>query len=182
MALDPKDPRYIALTSTPLRPALIRLLDTHSNTVDERKLEREDVRVSATTLHPGHRVLLVTTDLSAGFGSYSGPLTQLIDVSRGRLDTEEAWDSESGKLEPISLVSTLKTAWKFVPARPEVDGAKDILEIACRPNNDASAFYLIYTRYRWNGGEWVESHRQVQGFWEADRVFPDAAKFPGAAN
>jgi hypothetical protein len=179
MALDSKDPRYVALTSAPLRPALINLVDAHSNKVASRKLEREGAHIKTVSLIPGHRVVFVTTDLSAGFGSYSGPFTQLIDVSRGRLDVLEARNSQSGKLEPIALADTLKTAWKLVAIGPTPGGSTDILEFACRPKQDASVFYLIYTRYHWNGKEWIEFRRQTKGFWEADQAFPSPAEFPG---
>jgi hypothetical protein len=177
MALDSADPRYKALISPPLRPALLRLQDGSSNTVAEMKLERELARISTASLHAGRRTILVTTDLSAGFGSYSGPSTQLLETSDGKLETVEARDEISGKSEAIQLPSTLKTEWK-VASEAAGGAAKDLLEIACRPNVDASVFYNTYIRYHWNGKEWLKYSRRTKGMWEADDPFPADARFP----
>ena len=177
MALDEKDPRYKRLTVIPLQNAVLRLLDNHSRLIQEMKLEREQARIHTEQLIPGHRTILVTTELSAGFGSYSGPSTEMIDISHGKIDVVSARDSKSGRLTPIYLASTLKTAWELVPST-RLGPLKDILEIACRPNDDASKFYVTYTRYFWNGSEWVESSRRVLGFWEADSKFPPTERFP----
>ncbi len=178
VALDEKDPRYKQLTTVPLHNALLRLKDQNGNEIQEIKLEREQARISAESLHPGHRTILVTTDMSSGFGSYSGPLTELLDVSYGRIDIVSARDAKSGPSETIHLASTLKTAWKISPVPGDLGAQKDFLEIACRPNADASVFYVTYTRYHWNGKEWITIMRKARGFWESDKPFPPADKFP----
>jgi hypothetical protein len=183
MALDPKDPLYKDLASIPLRNATLRLRDAHGKVVAEKTLEREMARIGFVSLHPGWRTILVTTDLSAGFGSYSGPDTELLEVSGAELESVVARDSESGSSEPIRLASTLKTAWKLVPAPGGENGQKDILEFACHPadwGSMKSDFVLIYTRYHWDGKGWVEFNRRVHGFWESDEGFPPSARFPGA--
>ena len=178
MALDEKDPHYRQLTTVPLQNALLRLKDQHGNKIQEMELEREQARIRAESLHPGHHTFFVTTDLSSGFGSYSGPLTQLLDVSHGRLYVVNARDAKSAALEPIHLASTLKTAWKISSVNGGSTEQKDILEIACRPNADASVFYVTYTRYHWNGKEWINFTRRTRGFWETDDAFPSPDKFP----
>ena len=178
MALDPSDPLSKELTSSPLRPAVLRLLDDHSNKVDEVKLERELARVEAAFLHPGRRTILITTDLSAGFGSYSGPSTRLVEINGGKLVTIKARDARSGELGPVRLAMTLKTAWKLVPAGGKSSSdSRDILEVECRPDPDASIFYTTYVRYHWNGGGWVRFSRRARGTWEADESFPPLSMF-----
>lgn len=178
LALDPGDPLYKELTALPLKDAAIRLVDQHSRTIQELTLKREQALIGAELLHPGFRTILVTTDLSAGFGSYSGLFTELIDVSRGRFEFVDARDAQSGARSPIYLGNTLKTAWKLVAAPGNSGKSKDILEIACRPNADASVFYLTYSRYSWSGTEWVVFTRRVPGMWEADEPFPASERFP----
>ncbi|MGD0860151.1 MAG: hypothetical protein ABR912_12595 [Terracidiphilus sp.] len=184
VALDPKDPLYKDLTAVPLQKAVLQLMDAHGKVIAEKTLERELARMGFVSLRPGKRTILVTTDLSAGFGSYSGPDTELLEVSEGGLESVVAKDSKSGLSEPIRLASTLKIAWRLVPAAGGVNGQKDILEFACRPADWGalnSGFVLIYTRYHWNGKGWTEFNRRVHGFWESDEGFPPLARFPSAS-
>jgi len=182
-ALDPKDPLYKDLTAVPLQKAVLQLMDAHGKVIAEKTLERELARMGFVSLRPGKRTILVTTDLSAGFGSYSGPSTDLLEVSGGGLESVLARDSETGSSKPIHLASTLKTAWKLVPAGGSGSGQKDILEFACRPTDWGpmkSDLVLVYTRYHWDGKGWIEFARSVHGTWESDEGFPPPGRFPGA--
>jgi hypothetical protein len=180
MALDPSDPLLKQLTAPPLQHALLRLTDGQQKVVGELALERELARTQIATLRAGYRTILVTTDLSAGFGSYSGPFTELLDLSHKKLDIATAVDTQSRKAEPIHLASTLKTAWRLSPVSGGPASQKDILELACRPNADASKFFITYTRYHWTGAAWVHRARKSPGMWEADEPFPQANRFPPA--
>jgi len=180
MALDQSDPRYKDFTSTPLRKAVLRLRDAHRKIVAEKTLEREQARIRFEQLYSGLRTILVTTDLSAGFGSYAGPLTELLEVAGGRLETIIAKNAESGLSKPIRLLSTLKTAWKLVPTASDQNNLKDILEVACRPDFDSkdAKFFVTYTRYHWDGKGWIVLTRKVHGFWEDEGSFPALGRFP----
>lgn len=117
------------------------------------------------------RWALLTEDMSAGFGSYSGPVTHLVDLSR-RAGIAEVRDHRGAE---IVLTSTLKTAWKGQP-----DG---FLMAACRPGNTAGVpdsidFTTTYTRYRWSSGVWVRTERREPGFHEFEDGFPDVGMFP----
>jgi hypothetical protein len=182
MALDENDPRYSNFTSVPLRKAVLRLRDTHRTVVAEKTLEREQARIRFEQLHPGSRTILVTTDLSAGFGSYAGPLTELLEVNGSRLETVVSRNAESELTEPIRLKSTLKTAWKLVPAIAGQNNQKDILEVACRPDFDSkeSKFFVTYTRYHWDKKGWIVVILRVHGFWEDEGTFPASERFPSA--
>jgi hypothetical protein len=185
MALDPNDPLYKELASSPLRNAVLRLVGAHGKVIAQRRLEREMARMRFESLRPGRRTILVTTDLSAGFGSYSGPDTELLEVIGDRLEPVVARNAKSGSNEQIRLASTLKTEWKLVPAAGGENGQKDILEFACRPADWGamkSDFVLIYTRYHWDGKVWIEFTRKAHGFWEADDGFPPSGRFPSAAD
>ncbi len=182
MALDPNDPLLKQFASSPLQPAVLRLRDAKGHIVAEKKLEREQGRLEVHQLHPGNRSIFVTTDLSAGFGSYSGPLTQVLDTSKGALEFVRARDSLKDDREIISLAATLKTAWRLVKAPASAGPGVEILQVACRPDLDhpgSDKFLITYTRYHWTGSEWVTADSKRSGFWEADQPFPSFARFPG---
>jgi hypothetical protein len=181
MALDESDARYKTFASSPLKRAVVRLRDASQKIVFEKTLDRELARLRVEPLHSGQRTVLVTTDLSIGMGSYAGPLTELYQVKAGRLEAVSARNPQSGRTEPIALMSSLKTAWKMVSPNPAQTDRKDILEVACRPANWSSLksdFVVIYTRYHWDGKGWIEFTRRVHGFWEDDSGFPSPARFP----
>ncbi len=184
MALGENDPRYKDLTTNLLLNAVLRLKDEHGKIVAKTELEREQARIRFERLRPGRRAILVTTDLSAGAGSYSGPVTELLNVTAGRLKTVTAKNAESGLSEPIRLMSTLKTAWKLVPTAGSQTKQKDILMVACRPDfdaEDANDFFVTYARYHWDGKGWIVLIRKVHGLWEDDNGFPALDQFPSVA-
>jgi hypothetical protein len=180
LALDPSDPFLKQLTDPPLEHALLRLTDAQQKVIGEMALERELARTQIVSLHEGFRTILVTTDLSSGFGSYSGPLTELLDLSHNRLDIATALDLQTRAREPIHLASTLKAAWHFSPFSGSQAPRRDILEVACRPKADGNKFSISRTRYHWVGAGWVSATRSSPGMWESDEPFPPASRFPPA--
>jgi hypothetical protein len=181
MALDENDPLLKQIASSPLQRAMLRLRDAKGRVVEEKKLEREQARLEVHQLHPGHRSILVTTDLSAGFGSYSGPFTRILDLSRSSLDFVRARQSLHGDEATLSLANTLKTAWRIIHAPASFGPGLDILEVACRPElsgAESPKFQITYTRYHWNGKGWLTAASQRSGIWEADEPFPSFAFFP----
>lgn len=175
--------RIKQLTVPALKPAVLRLEDERHKIIFEKTLERELARIQVQDLHPGQRTILVTTDLSIGMGSYAGPSTELYQVNGSRLEAVTARYEKTGEVDPIELMSSLKTAWKLVPASSGQTNQKDILELACRPNGkiENTQFYKIYSRYHWDGRQWVLYGKKVPGMWESDDAFPPSQKFPGPA-
>ncbi len=186
MALDHNDPLYKRLTTPPLRRAVLRLLDERGHLVGQLTLQRELALLQGASLHAGYRTLLVTTDLTHGYGSYSGPLTQILDLSQGKLEIAAARNAITGNPAPIYLARTLKTEWRVSGDSPRPGAPIDLLEVACRPNPNApldpspSDFAIIRTRYHWTGTEWIYARRRAPGFWEADQPFPPMENFPRA--
>jgi len=118
----------------------------------------------------GQQFVLATEDLSIGAGSYRGPITHVLDISRpGRIDT--TWDNKGGE---IAVMTSLKTVWKTVP-----DG---IFEAACRPSTvgDSMIFVRYYDRIRYRNGKWVRTWRSEQGYddFGDDEAFPSDSLFP----
>lgn len=118
----------------------------------------------------GQQFVLATEDLSIGAGSYRGPITHVLDISRpGRIDT--TWDNKGSE---ITVMASLKTVWKTVP-----DG---ILEAACRPSmvGDSMIFVRYYDRIRYRNGKWIRTWRSEQGYddFGDDEAFPSDTLFP----
>jgi len=119
----------------------------------------------------GRRWGLVTEDLSCGAGSYAGPATHVLDLSRP-MRIIAARDQTGAE---IILASTLKTVWKSVP-----DG---FLMASCRPEfsaeyPDSIGFAISYDRYRWSKGRWLHTQRRASGFDEFEDGVPDTSLFP----
>jgi hypothetical protein len=186
MALDHNDPLYKRLTMPPLRRAILRLLDERGRVMGQLTLQRELALLQGASLHTGYRTLLVTTDLTHGYGSYSGPITQILDLSQGKLEIAIARNAITGNPVPIYLARTLKTEWRVSADTPRPGAPIDLLEVACRPSANAPLdpslgdFAIIRTRYHWTGTEWIYARRRAPGFWEADQPFPPMENFPRA--
>jgi hypothetical protein len=175
--------RIKLLTVPALKHAVLRLEDAHHEIVYKKTLERELARIQVEALHPGQRTILITTDLSIGMGSYAGPSTELYQVSSRRLEAVTARYEKTGEVDPIQMMSSLKTAWKLASPGPGETNQKDILELACRPNWEVenTKFFKIYSRYHWDGKQWVLYGKKVPGMWESDDGFPPSQRFPGPA-
>jgi hypothetical protein len=186
IALDHNDPLYKRLTTPPLKRAVLRLINESGTVIGQITLQRELGLLQGAALHAGHRTLLVTTDLTHGYGSYSGPLTQILDLSQGGLQFATARNAVTGKPAPIYLARNLKTEWRVSGDSPRPGAPIDFLEVACRPSPNAPLdpapgdFAIIRTRYHWTGTEWIFARRRAPGFWEADHPFPPMENFPRA--
>src|SRR4051812_19099122 len=73
--------------------------------------------------------VLVTTDDSAGFGTYSGLRTHLFRVSDGKIMPVSAV-GENGKSSEVTPSGTLKAQWRVVTR----NGLQQILQIGCDPD------------------------------------------------
>ena len=106
---------------------------------------------------------MVEADLSAGMGSYNGPVATIIDVT----DTLR-FATING--EPVRLMTSLKTAWRR-------DGA-DLLLVACRPTE--ADMITTFTRYHLGKRGWTRRARTEPTCFEflEDEPFPVEARFP----
>lgn len=161
-----------------LRHASIRLVRSDGSLVQSEELEHPLARLECVHLYADRRsTCLVTVDYSAGFGSYSGPATFLLEIKSGRLSWIEAKDTRTGRTQRISLADTLKSAWKIVGAR--TGSGKDLLQALCRPDIDIEGgFKMIYIRYFYDGNVWQERVRETSGFSEFEDGFPEMKLFP----
>ena len=154
-------------------------MDQDNRKIATHKLERPVAEIKTVKLVGGKPdSFRLMVDYSAGWGSYAGPITMFIDVAGGKIKWIRAKDSSTGKSEKISVMRSLKTSWELSKSRQN----QDILELACRPTfkGGDNPFVLIYTRYRFNGLEWIRYSRSEKGYldFEADTDFPGDNLFP----
>jgi len=114
---------------------------------------------------------LVSADLTAPAGTYSGPLTLPVEIVAHRLHPAEAV-GRGGKREPIRLALTGKAAWKRLPAG-RVD---DLVAVASEPTD--GGFVTHYRRYQPGPRGWALRIRSEGGLWESDGGFPPLTRFP----
>ena len=113
---------------------------------------------------------LVSVDLTAPMGSYSGPLTIPVEIDSHHLKRVVA-STENKKHEPINLALTGKAAWRKIAKR----GGDEFFAVRCQPQGDG--FVTSYYRYYTTRRGWKVSKRSEPGMWESDGEFPDARYF-----
>jgi len=156
--------------------ARLNLVNQDNRKISTQKLERPVAEIKTVKLIDGKpNSFDLEVDYSAGWGSYSGPVTMFIDVVGGKIKWIRAKDASTGKTEKISVMISLKTYWKLSPSKQN----QDILELACRSTGKGD-FELIYSRYRFNGLEWIRYSKTEKGYqdFEADTDFPRENLFP----
>ncbi len=164
-----------------LRFARVRLVSSDGVELSTLTLERPLASVEMVHLRTDVPSYQVTVDLTAEFGSYSGPSTRFAEVTNGKLQWLSAIEVQSGKPVPVAVATTLKTEWNLSPT---ASGAKEILQIDCRPDFDASppdadlAFAVTLSRFAFEGDRWQRHTRSKRGCWEVDDAFPTRALFP----
>ena len=179
LGYDDMDPEMRSFKSSPLRNAGLRIVKSNGMPTESVELERPLARLERAHLYADSReTYLVTADYSAGFGSYSGPATSLLEVGEGRMKWLNATDSVTGKSERLTLAQTLKSVWKIV-AMPGGEGS-DILQALCRPafQPGDDEFKLIYIRYHFDGKRWVQLVRERKGYSDFEAGFPSRSLFP----
>jgi len=181
------NPAAQTFKAKPLRPAKLRQIDAAGRVLLDfvPNPAAPLARIEKRRFGPASRpVYLVTTDDSAGAGSYSGFATTLFDTENGRLSQVQATDQDQ-KRHTINLISTLKSDWKVANADPAHTVIKQLL---CRPDFDHQKpggdlpFVLSYITYWSDGAGWRMARRDVPGFWENEGAWPSRSRFPKAGD
>ena len=174
--LDEKD--RVVFADGPPRRAVLMILDAKGDVTYDKQLDCILAGLEKIKFYPAGRFsYILTEDKSIGSGSYAGLVSSFLEVIKGRPRWLSAKKEKSGKLVKISVMKSLKTDWKVLPS-PEGRG-KDIYQIACRPDTRfEEEFLLIYTRYHFNGKNWIRHERRENGFWESENGFPLRTNFP----
>ena len=156
-------------------PAKLELRGCKGELLDHLTLDAPLARLDSSALRGTVvRTYLVTMDLTAPAGSYSGPLTVPVQVINHKLKFAEASTSD-GRTEPVKLPLTGKAAWKKV-----ANGATDdLLSVSCQPQ--ANGFVTSFRRYHPTQRGWQVRMRSEPILWESDGEFPKARRFPSFA-
>jgi hypothetical protein len=172
MALGRDHPFSLALRAHPLQNGRIRLTDskTHILAIDsfDEPLAKVDIVYLYGSRFPTY---LVTVDYGICIGSYSGPVTTLMEVRNGKLIDI-----------PIFLRSSVTDGWKIV-ARAG-DRAKEIEVVQSYPKDENptfardTKFEIDYSTYRFVDGVWRKKSIKTVGEWEVDEGWPPRSAFP----
>lgn len=158
--------------STPGAAAVLQLHDCKGELLDSVTLDAPLARLDPAPLR-GVRpfTVLLTVDLTAPAGSYSGPLTRPVQVEGNRLAYAQARAAD-GTAQPIALAQTGKAAWKKV----RVGAADQLLAVRSEPRD--GDFTTSYRRYVHGKQGWTVRVRSQPGLWESDGEFPARRSFP----
>ncbi len=183
---DQNPTRSLKFLNLPVKPALVALVSyEHSkahHTVQLLPLEKTYANIKEKNIgNASKRVFLVTQDFGIEFGSYNGPITQILELDAHSIAWAKAFDKKSHKTVQISLMRSLKSAWNFDPNNLN----NDILVVHCRPDGSFEEFATYYSRYHYDGLHWTLFSRSEPFFWEAEdgdqelgSTLPDLTKFP----
>lgn len=152
--------------------AVLKLLGCSGEVLDTVTLEAPLARLNPILLRGApDPTALVTVDLTAVAGTYSGPLTRPFAVNGDRLQHVQA-RAANGSQEPLVLALTGKAAWKKLRV-----GKKDHL-ISVRSQFEDGRFTTSFRRYVPGPQGWSMRERSQLGLWESDGEFPLHRFFP----
>lgn len=161
--------------------ARLYILDRNNKKIFSQNLEKPIAALETVTLSDLQpKTFALKVDFGVGFGSYAGRVYTFFDVMDGKIRWVMSRHNGSKKTEKLSVMSSLKTGWEIVRAGERFD----ILEATCRPDFDEktneASFSIIYSRFHYNGSEWIEYRTKRKGYWDFEGEFPDYASFPKA--
>lgn len=162
----------------------IRLLDKNNREVEKHLLAGCNARLDQINGNwPNGPIFLATSEFIPTMGSFGGPYSKPFQVIRGHIQWAKVQKSIHQKSESILLSRTLKTEW--VVRRVRDNSRVEILEIKClsdvdyaKKNSDEMKFERIFTRYSFDGRQWLRFTRNEDGCWETGDTFPNRQAFP----
>lgn len=153
------------------KPAVLELHGCKNELLDSMVLEAPLARLDPIALRGTKApTFLVSVDLTAAAGSYSGPLTIPVEVHGNHISRAFA-NTENKHSEPINLALSGKAAWKKIAKR----GADELFAVRCQPKGDG--FVTSYYRYYSTPQGWKVRMRSQPGLWESDAEFPAMRRF-----
>jgi len=159
------------------RPAVLQVRDAQGAIRDRWNLEHSLARLEPRRRLSSSRALFwLSVDYSALAGAYNGPITTPIEIEGGRLHAVEVVN-EQGARTPLRLMRSLRSDWRFAPARTGT--GEDILHVfTAEDPKRAGEFVVTYERLTFDGRRWARHLRQEDGVWESDEEFPSEDEFP----
>jgi hypothetical protein len=152
-------------------PATLELVGCGGELLDRLTLDAPLAMLDAVPVRGApNPTYLVSADLTAEAGSYSGPLTLPIQIIKNHLVAVVA-RSDNNYVEPIRLALTGKSAWRRISGR----NGDELLYVSCQPKFDG--FVTSYRRYFVSHRKWQVKVRIKDGLWESDGDFPSRNLF-----
>lgn len=152
--------------------AAIQLVSCEGEVLDTYGLDAPLARLDPTPLMGApYLTWLVSVDLTAEAGAWSGPLTLPVEIVSQKLHPVDAL-VKSGNREPIRLTQTLRANW----SRETLKGREDLLQVRSQPKGDG--FETLYWRFSPTPGGWKARVTNRDGMWESDAEFPNTSLFP----
>jgi hypothetical protein len=164
-----RDGRAWLTENDPALPARLELLNARGEVIQTEPFDRPIADIHEVHLHgDGRPTYQMTVDYSCGMGSYCGPITSFFEVEGPGMHHVQAVDDASNQFRDLTLMESLKTSWRRVPARS--GQGVDFIEMKCRPSLSfpqifASAmrqeereivFLTVYERYSFEKAAWVK--------------------------
>ena len=172
LSADVVDQAWASGESPMATPAVLALFGCKGEVLDRLSLAAPLARLDPIPLRGTHvRTYLVTVDLTASAGSYSGPLTMPVEIINHQIKLAKA-RAANGRSEQINLALTGKAAWKKLV----VNSHDDLFAVRCQPTG--KGFKTTYYHYRSTRHGWKVQMRSESGFWESDDEFPSLKHFP----
>jgi len=145
-------------SADPNKRAILRVMNDTGRALDRLLLGSSSARLERDVLRSdGRPTFLVTEDLTAGMGTYSGPATTLYDVVDAHLAPVLTKDGK-----PISGGRTMHATWRLEPRGK----GKDFLTANISPNfapDGGVSFETRFTRYAYTKDGWVAITRTEPG-------------------
>lgn len=147
------------LSNEKYKQAIVVLVNDRLKILYYEELGRESARIDRIFPYTQKNkpVFVVTTDYSAGWGSYSGPVSYFLEINENGIQYI---------LDKQGFMTSLKSMWLIKNRK----GKSEILDLDCRPDFDSDSentkFKLIYTWYFIKNGKWEYIRKEKSGFWE----------------
>jgi hypothetical protein len=159
---------------TLFHPAILALLKAPATVVGTLHLTKPRASLASVRLpHGANPEVFVTEDDTPDFGSYRGPLTRVLVLSKtGPMRWAQVREVGGRTWKELRLVVNGKAHWEV--------GAKEILSLTCQPIPvaDSVEFRLTLSRLRPVPDGWERVSRTLNDFWEADMGMPPLDTFP----
>jgi hypothetical protein len=153
-------------------PARLRWLDATRRVRASLDLESPLARMQAGQVRgAGCPTVLVSVDLTAQSGSFSGPLTRAFQACSAQPLAMRCQD-EGGASREVRLVESGKSMWQ----RHRGMNSEEWLQVSSAPGD--AGFVTTFERYFIRAGQCQFKRKQAPGMWESDAPFPRRSAFP----
>ena len=157
--------------------AQLVFLNANNKVIQTIELEKAYASVNVLDLGLNKKFVLVEQNYSIGWGSYNGPIAQILEVTPNEMKWVKAQNPADHQSDDIMLMKSLKRDWKIVQTKT----GKEILKVACNADSDSKeGFSTSYIRYQYTPNGWIKKMKvkPVEWWSENENDFPSLKNFP----